>query len=52
MKALKKLKQQFEENPVLTIATVGLALRGAGYFIDSLSGIRSKNAYAKRSKKR
>lgn len=50
-RAIDKLKDAWNENPLMVIAVVGAALAGAGKFIDASSGIVSKWAYARRIKK-
>ena len=47
-----KAKKLWEENPLETLMAGGAAMAGAAKLIDALSGIRSKNAYAKRMKRR
>lgn len=49
--AVDKLKEAWNENPLMVMAVVGAALAGAGKFIDATSGIASKWAYARRIKK-
>lgn len=49
--ALGKLKEAWDENPLMVIAVVGAALAGAGKFIDASGSLVSKWAYAKRVKK-
>jgi hypothetical protein len=46
-KAMDKLKEAWNENPLAVIAIVGAALAGAGKFIDAVGGLQSKRAYAK-----
>lgn len=48
----EKAKKLWEENPLETLMASGAAMAGAAKLIDALSGIRSKNAYAKRMKRR
>lgn len=50
-KAMDKLKEAWNENPLMVIAIVGAALAGAGKFIDASSGIVSKWAYARKMSK-
>jgi hypothetical protein len=51
-KALNKLKEAWNENPVLVIGVIGGALAGAGKFIDSISAVQGRRAYAKHAKLR
>ncbi|AWN06137.1 hypothetical protein SEA_SENDITCS_34 [Streptomyces phage SendItCS] len=46
-KAMAKLKEAWEENPLAVIAVVGAALAGAGKFIDAVGGLQSRRAYAR-----
>jgi len=50
-KAIDKLKEAWNENPLMVMAVVGAALAGAGKFIDASGSIVSKWAYARRIKK-
>ena len=50
-KAMDKLKEAWNENPLMVIAIVGAALAGAGKFIDASGSLVSKWAYARRIKK-
>jgi hypothetical protein len=50
-KALTKLKEAWNENPIMVIGVIGAALAGAGKFIDASGSIVSKWAYARRIKK-
>lgn len=47
-KFLTRLKTQAEENPLLALGAGAAALTAASKLIDSISGARSKNAYAKK----
>jgi hypothetical protein len=49
--AMDKLKEAWNENPLMVMAVVGAALAGAGKFIDASGSIMSKWAYARRIKK-
>lgn len=49
--AVDKLKEAWNENPLMVMAVVGAALASAGKFIDALSGIQSRRAYSKIHKK-
>jgi hypothetical protein len=50
-KAMDKLKEAWNENPLMVIAIVGAALAGAGKFIDASGSIVSKWAYARKMSK-
>ena len=50
--ALDKLKEAWNENPLMVMAVVGAALAGAGKFIDASGSIVSKWAYAQRMTKK
>ena len=50
-KALNKLKEAWNENPLMVIGVIGASLAGAGKFIDATGSIVSKWAYAHRIKK-
>jgi hypothetical protein len=50
-KAMDKLKEAWNENPLMVIAVVGAALAGAGKFIDASGSVVSKWAYARRIKR-
>lgn len=50
-KALTKLKEAWNENPLMVIGVIGAALAGAGKFIDATGSLASKWAYARRIKK-
>lgn len=45
---IAKLKTQAEENPMLALGVGAAAVTAASKLIDSLAGVRSKRAYAKR----
>lgn len=47
MNGLKKLRDMWNENPLTVIASVAVLLHGTAKFIDAVSGIPSKRAYAK-----
>jgi hypothetical protein len=49
--AMDKLKEAWNENPLMVIAVVGAALGAAGKFIDASGSIVSKWAYAQRIKR-
>ena len=49
--AFDKLKEAWNENPIMVISVVGVALAGAGKFIDASGSIVSKWAYARRIKR-
>ena len=42
------LKREVEENPLAALGVAAVAMTGAAKLIDSLSGVQSKRAYAKR----
>lgn len=42
-----KLKRQFDENPLLVIAVVGVAAGGLAKLIDAGSAAQGRRAYAK-----
>jgi len=42
----EKLKKQFEENPLATIAVCALAVNAAAKLIDAYSAAKGRNAYA------
>ena len=48
----EKAKKVWDDKPLETLMAGGAAMAGAAKLIDALSGIRSKNAYAKRMKSR
>jgi len=43
----EKLKQQFNENPLQVLAVGAFVTTAAAKFIEALSGVRSKRAYAR-----
>ena len=43
----EKLKKQFDENPLLVIAVVGVAAGGAAKLIDAMSAAQGRRAYSK-----
>jgi hypothetical protein len=45
-RAIDKLKEAWNENPLMVMAVVGAALAGAGKFIDALGSLQSRRAYA------
>lgn len=47
-KGIEKLKEKFEEDPITVIAVGSMAAVAAAKLIDSLSGVQSRRAYAKR----
>lgn len=47
-----KIKEQWDENPMLVIAVGTAALTATGKLIDAVASIPSKRAYAKRMNKR
>jgi len=47
-KAVQNLKRQWDENPLNVIAVGAGAAIAASKLIDSLSGVQSRRAYAKR----
>lgn len=55
-KGLERLKEQWNENPVLVLGAVGAFFMGTARLIDAVGGLQSKHAYAKnariRSRKR
>lgn len=52
MNGLKKLKTLWDENPLAVIGVVGASLAGAAKFVDAISGIQSRRAYAKQRRSR
>jgi len=50
MEGLKRLRQLWNDNPLAVLAVLGAGLAGAGKFVDSISAIQSKRAYAKQVK--
>lgn len=51
-KAMDKLKEAWNENPLMVMASIGAALAGAGKFIDALTGYQSRRAYSQQVKNR
>jgi hypothetical protein len=51
-KTMTKLRQAWDENPLAVIAIASAAMMATSRLIDSLSGIRSRSAYAKRMKRK
>lgn len=47
-----RLKEAFKEKPLETIGVLGLAATGAAKLIEAVSGVRSKNAYARQEARR
>lgn len=47
-KGIEKIKDKFEEDPLTVIAVGALAATAAAKLIDSLSGVQSRRAYAKK----
>jgi|266.fasta.fasta_contig_31_386500_length_367_multi_18_in_0_out_0_1 hypothetical protein len=45
-KGIQKLKQRFEEDPITVIVVASLAATAAAKVLDTMSSIRSRNAYA------
>jgi hypothetical protein len=50
-KAIERLKQEWNENPILVIGVFAAAVTALSKLIDSVSGIQSRRAYAKRTTK-
>lgn len=46
-KAFENLKRRFEEDPVMVIVVGGFVLGAAARFIDALSGVKGRRAYAR-----
>lgn len=46
-KAMDKIKEAWNENPLMVIAVVGAAAHGLAKLIDATSGVVSKYAYYK-----
>ena len=51
-KAWDKIKEAWEENPMLVIAVGTAAVTALGKLIDAASGVQSRRAYAKRMNKK
>lgn len=51
MEGLRKLKKKFDEDPIPVMLATAAFLVASARFIDAFSGVRSKNAYARRAKK-
>lgn len=47
-KFLDRLKRAYHENPIAFMGAAGMLASGAAKFVASISGVRSKNAYARR----
>jgi len=47
MSGLRRLKEQWEENPMAVMAITVAALTAASKFIDSISAVQGRRAYAK-----
>ena len=52
MNGLKKLKEVWDENPLVVIGVVGASLAATARFIDAISGVQSKRAYARNRRKK
>lgn len=52
MDSMQKLKQSWNENPMAVIGLGVAALAAAGKFIDAVSSIQGRRAYAKHAKLR
>lgn len=52
MSAKDKIKQAWDENPIQVMLVAAGLLTGVAKFIDAISGIQSKRAYARRSRRR
>ncbi|QPX71442.1 hypothetical protein SscP1EGY_44 [Streptomyces phage SscP1EGY] len=52
MDAMKKLKEAWDENPMAVIGLGVAALAAAGKFIDAVSSVQGRRAYAKHAKLR
>lgn len=52
MDAMQKLKHEWNENPMAVIALGVAALAAAGKFIDAVSSIQGRRAYARNAKLR
>ena len=48
LKIPTNLKQAWDENPIATIGVAAMAATAAAKLIDSISGVQSRRAYAKR----
>lgn len=46
-KAIDRLKQTWNENPLLVISTGALAVTAAAKLLDSVSSVQSRRAYSK-----
>jgi hypothetical protein len=51
-KTMSKIRQAWDENPLAVIAVAAGVMMAASRLIDSLSGIRSRAAYARRMDRR
>jgi len=51
-KAWDKIKEAWDENPMLVITIGTAAVAAAGKFIEAVGSIQSKRAYAKRMNKK
>lgn len=51
-KAIDKLKQAWNDNPIAFIGVTSVFLHAAAKFIDSVGSYQSKQAYAKETKRR
>lgn len=47
-KAWNKIRDAWNENPIMVVGVFGAALAGAGKFIEAIGSIPSKRAYAKK----
>jgi len=52
IKVPDRLKQAYDERPLETIGVLAASLAGGAKFIEAISGVRSKNAYARRENRR
>jgi hypothetical protein len=50
LKVPDRLKQAFDERPLETIGVLAAAAAGGAKLIEAVSGVRSKNAYARRNR--
>jgi hypothetical protein len=51
-KAMSNFRKAWDENPLAVIAIAAAAMMATSRLIDSLSGIQSRSAYAKRMKRK
>jgi hypothetical protein len=51
-KGADKLRQQWEENPLMVIGVAGASAAGISKLLDTLASVQSKRAYARLMKQR